>query len=130
MPTNEARDVQTQVRPRPLASGRGRPAIIATAQSPCHIRFFFEQFRGLLGRYPRLFGGDSEAVAGETFESRWGWHITLDNLSNNDRTKWAFFTDMEVIEFLNELSYRKDKGKWEADKARQAAAQTKAMGVH
>jgi hypothetical protein len=37
---------------------------------------------------------------------------------------------MEVIEFLNELSYRKDKGKWEADKAKQAAAQTKARGVH
>jgi hypothetical protein len=37
---------------------------------------------------------------------------------------------MKVIEFLNELSYRKDKGKWESDKAKQAAAQTKARGVH
>jgi len=37
---------------------------------------------------------------------------------------------MKAIEFLNELSYRKDKGKWEADKAKQAAAQTKARGVH
>lgn len=26
---------------------------------------------------------------------------------------------MPVIEFLNEMSYRKDRGKWEQDKARQ-----------
>jgi len=37
---------------------------------------------------------------------------------------------MRIIPFLTELSYRKDKGKWEADKAKQAAAQTKARGVH
>ena len=43
------------------------------------------------------------------FVKHWGWYYTLDNLSNNDRTKWEYFLEMNVIEFLNSLSYFKDK---------------------
>ena len=44
-----------------------------------------------------------------SFVEYWGWYYTLDNLSNNDRTKWDFFLDMNVVAFLNTLAYYKDK---------------------
>ena len=44
-----------------------------------------------------------------TFNKQWGWYNVLDNLSNNDRTKWDFFLDMPIREFLNTLMYYKDK---------------------
>jgi hypothetical protein len=34
---------------------------------------------------------------------------TIDNLANNDRTKWDYFLEMNLIEFLNTLAYNKDK---------------------
>lgn len=33
----------------------------------------------------------------------------LDNLSNNDRTKWDFFLGMYLPEFLNTLAFYKAK---------------------
>jgi hypothetical protein len=30
-------------------------------------------------------------------------------MANNDRTKWDFYFDMNVIEFLNTASFYKDK---------------------
>lgn len=39
--------------------------------------------------------------------------MTLDNLSNHDRTKWGFFYDMNIIEFLNSISFYRDKQEWE-----------------
>jgi hypothetical protein len=34
---------------------------------------------------------------------------TLDSLSGGDRTKWDYYLDMNVIDFLNWLSFQKDK---------------------
>jgi len=33
----------------------------------------------------------------------------IHNLSNNDRTKWDFFFEMNVIEFLNTVCFYVDK---------------------
>ena len=49
----------------------------------------------------------------EGFQEYWGWHLILDSLSNHDRTKWEFFYSMNIIEFLNCISFFKDKQKWE-----------------
>lgn len=70
----------------------------------------------LINSYPRLFKqeqqeddeGDGEEVRAG-FVTHWGWYYTLDNLSNNDRTKWDYFLDMNVIAFLNYIAYEKDK---------------------
>ena len=40
---------------------------------------------------------------------RWGWIITLDNLSGGDPTKWNYYRRLNVIEFLTVVSYFKDK---------------------
>ena len=39
------------------------------------------------------------------------WFQVLDNLSNNDRTKWDYFLNMNVIAFLNTLQYYRIKEK-------------------
>jgi hypothetical protein len=78
--------------------------------------FFFKQLSEIIERYKRLFGqGDNETEQESTkgtkptFVEYWGWYYTLDNISGNDRTKWEYFLNMNVIEFLNTLAYYKDK---------------------
>jgi len=39
------------------------------------------------------------------------WFFVLDNLSNSDRTKWDYFLEMNVIAFLNTLSFYRHKEK-------------------
>ena len=69
----------------------------------------------LIKSYAVLFGIEEKESDEDTSEGSpefvryWGWYYTLDNLSNNDRTKWDYFLDMNVIAFLNALSYYKDK---------------------
>lgn len=69
------------------------------------------------GKYPRLFEQDNEGDSGEGEPIKqgglaaWGWYNVLDSLSNSDRTKWDYFLNMGVIEFLNTLAYFKDKEK-------------------
>ncbi len=43
----------------------------------------------------------------------------LDNLSNNRREQWDYFLNMGVIEFLNELAYRKEKDARDAEAMKQ-----------
>lgn len=84
------------------------------------IRFFFEELYRLNEGYSGLRGkkqqGSDEGVGEndeESFSEFWGWQLVLDNLSNHDRTKWDFFLNMDVVEFLNTVSFYKDKQKWE-----------------
>lgn len=83
--------------------------------------FFFEQFRGLREQYPNLLGGDKggEQIDVDPFVERFSWHIVLDNLSNNRREQWPFFLNMGIIEFLNELAYRKEKDARDAEALKQ-----------
>jgi hypothetical protein len=71
---------------------------------------------GIIKQYPNLFGEGSsggEGVSGETFESRWGWIAVINNLSNNDRSRWAYYEDMNVTEFLNTVVFYKEKSEAE-----------------
>lgn len=82
--------------------------------------------QGISRQYPNLFGigsgestGESEANIGQTFETKWGWIVAINNLANNDRSKWEYYEDMNIIEFLNTLVFYKDKSeddkiKWQA----------------
>jgi hypothetical protein len=75
-------------------------------------------FRGIAQQYPNLFGGGSREVnedgnespqSGRSFEEKWGWIAVINNMSNNDRSKWDFYFDLNVIEFLNTVVFYKDK---------------------
>jgi hypothetical protein len=75
-------------------------------------------FQGIARQYPNLFGGGSsesseggeeQSSSGRTFEEKWGWIATINNMSNNDRSKWDFYFDLNVIEFLNTVVFFKDK---------------------
>jgi hypothetical protein len=43
----------------------------------------------------------------ETFETKYGWLNVVNNLSNNDATKWGYFFALPLREFLNLISFRK-----------------------
>ncbi len=86
--------------------------------------FFLQGYRELVSKYRGLFGKSDERSEGNDAERTerteqqkhldyWGWYVTLDNLSGKDRTKWDFFLNMNVVSFLNYLSYIKDKNKWQ-----------------
>ena len=66
--------------------------------------------RGIGAQYSNLFdGGNSENGTDDTnFHTKWGWIATINAMANNDRTKWDFFFDMNVIEFLNTVAFFKD----------------------
>lgn len=75
-----------------------------------------------LGSLNKRFGGlfsqpDGDNEQGDEPVSggfdRWGWMITLDNLSKEDPTKYPYYYDLNVIEFLTIISYKKSKGEEE-----------------
>ena len=37
----------------------------------------------------------------------------MNNMANNDRQKWDYYFDMNVIEFLNTVTHHKDKTDFE-----------------
>ena len=47
--------------------------------------------------------------AGGTFEDKWGWIANVDAASETCRCSWDDVMRWTAIEFLNILSYRKDK---------------------
>ena len=53
----------------------------------------------------------SSRVSPVEFPKELMWFQVLDNLSNNDRTKWDYFLNMNVIAFLNTLQYYRIKEK-------------------
>jgi uncharacterized protein YfaT (DUF1175 family) len=82
--------------------------------------------RELNGRYSGLFSKESGQGNGESEEDieevnqeeesyfqKWGWIITLDSLSQGDHSKWEYYTNLGVIEFLNVVSFQKDKTEWQ-----------------
>lgn len=83
--------------------------------------FFLQGYRGFTSNYGRLFGKSNEVNEGEDRERTeqqkhldyWSWYVTLDNMSGKDRTKWDYYLNMNVVAFLNYLSYIKDRNKWQ-----------------
>ncbi len=88
---------------------------------------FFEELGSLNRSYNKTLGGSGEedqegdngSVSGG-FEDYWSWHLTLDAISNHDRTKWEYFFKMNVIEFLNCISFYKEKQEWEFERQQEA----------
>jgi hypothetical protein len=69
-------------------------------------------------QYSNLFdsgGGEGSEGSGGSFRDKWGWIATINDMSNNDRQKWDYYFNLNVIELLNTVSFMKDKG--ESDKA-------------
>ena len=56
-------------------------------------------------------GEDAEQYpgTGETFGDKWGWIANVDAASETCRCSWDEVMRWTAIEFLNILSYRKDK---------------------
>ena len=81
--------------------------------------------QAVVKRYRNLFAQESEQdnttdEAGTdgidveaTFSSHWGWLETVDDLAKGEREKWEYFLKMNIIEFLNEMAFRKDRKKQE-----------------
>ena len=89
-------------------------------------------FRGIAQQYSNLFGIGSEPgnedsrepqEESESFEKRWSWIAVINNMSNNDRSKWDFYFDLNIIEFLNTVVFFKEKA--EEDKKQWQKAQAK-----
>ena len=55
--------------------------------------------------------GDKEDEGG--FVSKWGWIANVDEVSETCRCSWDDVLRKPAIEFLNVLSYRRDKAAWE-----------------
>ena len=84
-----------------------------------------QSFGKLNALFKRLFevkteGDEPVTIGEESFASHWGWFLVLDNLSNSDRTKWDYFLNMNIIEFLNTLCFYKDKQAHERELIRKA----------
>lgn len=45
----------------------------------------------------------------ETFSERWGWFVPLNDLCGNDLILRKLWLETNIIEFLNQLSYIKEK---------------------
>jgi hypothetical protein len=103
------------LRLRQTQGGRGGNASSAYDNCSAFIRFFFEQLSQVRKTYTGIFGtqsGEGEATSGEkveTFETKYGWLNVVNNLSNNDATKWGYFFALPLREFLNLISFQKAK---------------------
>jgi len=79
------------------------------------VRFFFNQLSQVRKTYTGIFGqesGEDKETSGEkveTFETKYGWLNVVNNLSNNDATKWGYFFALPLREFLNLISFQKAK---------------------
>ena len=76
----------------------------------------------LTSQYPVLFGADGKetegqdeegddvgADSGSSFRDVWGWVSAVDRVSQTMRTEWDKVYKMPAMEFLNVVSYIKDK---------------------
>lgn len=49
------------------------------------------------------------------FRETWGWIAITNELANGDLTKWNYFDDIPVIEFLNLVCFLRDKRNYDND---------------
>lgn len=59
--------------------------------------------------------GENDRTTGDDnwFHKQWGWIVLVNTLANNDRTKWEDILSMQVVEFLNTISFYKDKASYD-----------------
>lgn len=75
---------------------------------------FDEAYKNLFGQQDSGEFEDSEGYS-EGYSEHWGWIITLDSVSNGRREMWDYWTEMGIVQFLNYLSFIKDKNKHERE---------------
>ena len=63
--------------------------------------------------------GDEDSAT-EGFFQRWSWFYSIDAVSETLRISWDEVLQKSVVEFLNILSYRKDKNNWQKESFKKA----------
>jgi hypothetical protein len=68
-----------------------------------------ETIQTITASYSGIFSGNGEA---DPLSEQWGWYVTLDNATGGKGDYLAIqkMYDVNVIEFLNHISYIVDKG--------------------
>ena len=66
-----------------------------------------------------LDGSDTETTFVTEFTKRWGWISNVDAVSKTINTDWDTVFNKNIVEFLNILSYSKDKTELEKQQQKQ-----------
>ena len=83
---------------------------------------------GVTRNYPSIFragSGEPEEDGRRKERPAITWLKTVDGIANNDRTKWDYFLNMSLIEFLNAVSFHNEKQRARAERLNQAAQSAK-----
>lgn len=75
------------------------------------------EFRvGLSEIYHQVFGNESDGFSEPTeFDRTWNWYATIDELAGGDVTKYEAIEQMNMHRCLNNLCYKIDKRKRDAE---------------
>ena len=77
---------------------------------------FFLEFRdGLSELYYQVFGGGDDIPESTEFSRNWNWYSTIDELACSDITKYEEITKLNLHTCLNNLCYKIDKRKKDAE---------------
>lgn len=70
--------------------------------------------------YPAVYGTGNESEQGSenTFATKWGWYATIDELAGGDIAKFEIITELNLHLCLNNLCYKIEKAKKEAEELR------------
>lgn len=91
-------------------------------------RFFFDLLARITGGYPSIFGTRGEGVEEDSRKrERAGliWLRVVDSLAGGDRTKYDYFFEMSVVEFLNAYSLKNEEARQRSERLNQAANDAK-----
>jgi hypothetical protein len=58
-------------------------------------------------------GRDTERQRVSSFLEQWGWEYNIDQCVQNERVTWEVVYNWNLVQFMNKISYLKDKGKFE-----------------
>ena len=64
-------------------------------------------------------GGNEETTFVKEFSKRWGWLSFVDTVASTINTDWDTVFNKNVVEFLNILSYSRDKTELEKQQIKQ-----------
>ena len=83
---------------------------------------------GVTRNYPSIFrsgSGEPEEDGRRKERPAITWLKTVDGIANQDRTKWDYFLNMSLIEFLNAVSFHNEKQRARAERLNKAAQSAK-----
>lgn len=83
---------------------------------------------GITRSYPSIFragSGEVEEDVRRKDRPAISWLKTVDNIAGGDRTKWDFFLNMPLVEFLNAVSFQIEKDRARTERLNTAAQSAK-----